>query len=232
MPLFGPTNVQKLIDKRDVKKLAGALADGDSGIRDQAAQGLIQLDDAAAVAYVVDVIRANERQPVIDAGVHVLREMSDRSVPELARRLHSAPPADRAAYGALLGQLGPIGMEPLLEASRDPVPGMRGIGAMGLGLIDAPQAHARLAEMVSTDQSLEGRSYAGFAMATHKIPGAYDTLMAQLDGDEPASRGMAATNLGVLGDERACDRLRQLADSDPDPRVRDAAANALSSMGR
>jgi HEAT repeat protein len=43
---------------------------------------------------------------------------------------------------------------------------------------------------------------------------------------------MAATNLGVLGDERACDRLRQLADSDPDQRVRDAAAKALSSMGR
>jgi HEAT repeat protein len=71
MPLFGPTNVQKLIDKRDVKKLAGALADGDSGIRDHAAQGLIQLDDAAAVPYVVDVIRANEHQPVIDAGIQV-----------------------------------------------------------------------------------------------------------------------------------------------------------------
>ena len=40
MALFGATNVQKLIDKRDVKKLAAALADGDSAIRDHAAQGL------------------------------------------------------------------------------------------------------------------------------------------------------------------------------------------------
>jgi HEAT repeat protein len=232
MPLFGPTNVQKLIDRRDVKKLAGALADGDSAIRDHAVQGLIQLDDATAVPYVVEVIRANEQQPVIDAGVQVLREMSDRSIPELARRLHSAPSADRAAYGALLGQLGPVGMEPLLDASHHPEPGMRAIAAMGLGLIDAPQAHARLAEMVRTDQSLEGRSYAGFAMATHKLPEAYDTLISELDADEPASRAMAATNLGVLADGRAGDRLRQLSDSDPDQRVRDAAGKALSSIGQ
>jgi HEAT repeat protein len=97
--------------------------------------------------------------------------MSDRAVPELSRRLHSAPSADRAAYGALLGQLGPIGMEPLLETSHDAEPGMRAIAAMGLGLLDVSQVHARLVEMVSTDQSLEGRSYAGFAMATHQDPG-------------------------------------------------------------
>ena len=231
MALFGATNVQKLIDKRDVKKLAAALADGDSAIRDHAAQGLIQIDDAAAVPYVVDVIRSHEQQPVLDAGLHVLREMSDRSVPELERRMHSARPEDRAAYGALLGQLGPAGLAPLVETSRDAEPEMRAIAAMGLGLIDAPQARERLAEMVTSDDSLEGRSYAGFAMATHKVPGAYDTLSAQLDSDDPASRGMAATNLGVLGDSRAGERLRRLADDDPDPRVRDAAVKALSSLG-
>ena len=81
--------------------------------------------------------------------------------------------------------------------------------------------------MVTSDDSLEGRSYAGFAMATHKVPGAYDTLTGQLDSDDPANRGLAATNLGVLGDSRAAERLRRLADDDPDPRVRDAAAKAL-----
>jgi HEAT repeat protein len=231
MPLFGAPNVQKLIDKRDVRKLASALADGDSTIRDHAAQGLIQIDDAAAVPFVVDVIRAHDQQPVIDAGVHVLREMNDRSVPELDRRLHSARPEDRAAYGALLGHLGPAGLDALVETSRDPEPGMRAIAAMGLGLIDAPQARERLTEMVASDDSLEGRSYAGFAMATHNVPGAYETLAGELDSDDPASRGMAATNLGVLGDARAGERLRQIADADPDHRVRDAAAKALSALG-
>ena len=51
MPLFGPPNIQKLIDKRDLKKLAAALADGDSATRDQAAQGLIQIGDPGAVPY-------------------------------------------------------------------------------------------------------------------------------------------------------------------------------------
>ena len=41
---------------------------------------------------------------------------------------------------------------------------------------------------------------------------------------------MAATNLGVLGDARARDRLGQLASGDPDPRVCDAAAKALDSI--
>lgn len=230
MPLFGPPNVQKLIDKRDVKKLAQALSDGDSSIRDHAAQGLIQIDDGAAVPYVVDVIRAQQQQPVIDAGVQVLREMSERSVPELERRLHAGRPEDRAAYGALLGRLGPPGLAPLVETSRDPDPEMRAIAAMGLGLIDAPQAHARLTEMVTSDSSLEGRSYAGFALASHKVEGAYDTLTGQLDSDDPASRGLAATNLAVLGDRRAVETLRRIADDDEDERVRDAASKALSSL--
>jgi HEAT repeat protein len=184
------------------------------------------------VPYVIDVISAHSEQvPVIEAGVCVLRDMSDRAVPQLADGLRAARPEDRAAFGAILGQLGQVGAGPLLEASRDPEPGMRAIAAMGLGLIDSAEAHARLTEMVSTDESLEGRSYAGFAIASHKLPGAYDTLSAELDSDDPSRRAIAATNLGVLGDPGASDRLRTLADGDPDQRVRDAAASALASLG-
>jgi HEAT repeat protein len=230
--LFGSPNVQKLIDKRDLKKLAAALANGDAEIRDHASQGLIQIGDRAAVPYVIDVIRAHsDEEPVIEAGICVLRDMSDRAVPDLADGLRAAPAEDRAAFGALLGQLGQVGLGPLLEASRDPEPGTRAIAAMGLGLIDSTEAHARLAEMVSTDESLEGRSYAGFAMATHKLPGAYDALSAELDSDDPSRRAMAASNLAVLGDPRASEALRKLADGDPDQRVRDGAASALASLG-
>jgi HEAT repeat protein len=230
MPLFGTPNIQKLIEKHDVKKLAGALADGDAAIRDQAVQGLIQLADPTAVPHVVEVIRTRQQPSVVEAGVRVLREMPDQAVPVLSAGLRGGRSEERAAYGGLLGQLGPAGLEPLLETSRDPEPGMRSIAAMGLGLIDSPQAHARLAEMVSTDPSLEGRSYAGFAMASHKVPGTYDTLIGQLDSDDPGSRAMAATNLGLLGEARASDRLRQLSDGDPDQRVRDAAGKALNGL--
>lgn len=182
--------------------------------------------------YVIDVIRDHsDEEPVIEAGICVLRDMSDRAVPDLTDGLRAAPPEDRAAFGALLGQLGQVGLGPLLEASRDPEPGTRAIAAMGLGLIDSTEAHARLAEMVSTDESLEGRSYAGFAMATHKLPGAYDALSAELDSDDPSRRAMAASNLGVLGDPKASEALRKLADTDPDQRVRDGAASALASLG-
>jgi HEAT repeat protein len=146
MPLFGPPNVQKLIDKRDLKKLAATLADGDSGTRDEAAQGA-------------------------------------RAMPVLAA-----------------------------------------------GLVDAPEARSRLDSLVTSDGSLEVRGYAGFAMASHKVSGACETLLGQLGSDDAGSRGMAATNLGVLGDPRAAERLGELADGDPDQRVRDAAGKALASL--
>jgi HEAT repeat protein len=167
---------------------------------------------------------------VIRAGVHVLSQMSDRAVPALTARLNSGPLDERAAYAALLGRLGSPGLDALLETSRNTDSGMRAVAAMGLGMIDAAAAHARLAEMVASDDSVDARGYAGFAMATHKVAGAYDALVAQLDSDDPASRGIAATNLGVLGDRRATDRLSQLADGDGDPRVCDAARRALTEL--
>ncbi len=231
MPLFGGPNVEKLIEKRDLSKLAAALRNRDPGIREQAAQGLIQIGDRAAMTYVIGEMVVGQEEPVIEAGSQVLREMSDTSVPLLADGLRSAPPESRAAYAGLLGRIGPAGLEPLLGTSRDENPEMRAIAAMGLGLIDADDARGRLAEMVNSDDSLEGRAYAGLAMATHKVPGAYETLAGQLDADDPSRRAMAATNLGVLGDPRVRDRIQQLAENDPDQRVRDAAGNALPSLG-
>src|SRR6185437_13377043 len=74
VPLFGPPNIQKLIDKQDLKGLAKALSDGDQSIRDQAANGLIQLNNPASVSFVIDVIRTNQDDAVINAGVHVLTQ--------------------------------------------------------------------------------------------------------------------------------------------------------------
>jgi HEAT repeat protein len=232
MPLFGSPDVEKLIEKRDIKRLAKVLADDDQAIRDRAVQGLIEIGDPTAVPFVVGEVRAHQQDAVIEAGVKVLRELGAVAVPTLVAGLQSGREDARAGYAALLGRMGAeYGLAPLIEKSRDPNPEMRAIAAMGLGLVAAPEAQSRLAEMVSGDDSIEGRSYAGFAMATHKVPGAYETLMGQLDSSDPASRALAATNLGLLGDLRATDRITQLAEQDPDSRVSDAARNALISLG-
>src|SRR6185437_12561712 len=230
MPLFGPPNIQKLINKQDLKGLTKALADGDQSVRDRAANGLIQLHDPASVALVIDVVRSHQEDSVIDAGVRVLTAMADQSVPTLKARLSSGPVDERAAYAALLGRLGVPGLDGLLEASHDPDSDMRAVAAMGLGMIDAAPAHVRLAEMVAEDESIDARGIAGFAMASHKVSGAYDTLIAQLDSEDPVNRGLAATNLGALGDRRAIDRLRDLAQDDSNERVREAASRAASDL--
>jgi HEAT repeat protein len=231
--MFGKPNLQKLIDKRDVRRVADALADNDATIRDHAAQGLLQINDPASVPFVIDVVLVHPGQEeVLAAAVHVLREMGSYSVPVLVGGLRQGQAENRAGYAALLGRLGPgYGLQPLLETSRDTNPAMRAIAAMGLGLLDSSEARTRLVEMVSADDSLEARGYAGFAMATHKLPGTYEALAAQLAADDPSSRGIAATNLGVLGDPRAADLLTQAAEHDADERVRDAARRAASSLG-
>jgi HEAT repeat protein len=232
LPLFGSPNVEKLIERRDCKRLARALSDDDATIRDRAARGLITIRDPASVPFVVDVLLADQQEAVLDAGVHVLREMGVQALPTLVHGLRSGqPPEKRAGYAGVLGRLGPeSGLQPLLEASRDPEPEMRKNAAMGLGLVGDPRAQERLAEMVSADNDMEARGIAGFAMATHKLAGAYETLLAQLDSDDPASRGMSATNLGILGDRRATQRLEQLVERDADQRVCDAARRALASL--
>jgi HEAT repeat protein len=231
MPLFGSPSVEKLIEKQDVKRLAKALSDDDATIRDRAIQGLIQIGDPASVPFVVDVLLAHQQEVVLDAGVQVLREMAVNALPILVAGMRFGEPDKRGGYAGLLGRLGPAsGLQPLLETSRDPEPAMRTIAAMGLGLVDDPRARERLAEMVSNDDSADARGFAGFAMATHKLAGAYETLVGQLDSDVPVNRGVSATNLGILGDPRATERLQQLAEHDAEPAVRDAARRALDSV--
>jgi HEAT repeats len=197
LPLFGSPNVQKLIDKRDYRRLAGALADGDATTREQAEQGFVELRDAASVPFIVDVVTAHQRADVIDAGVHVLQEIGSDSVPPLVAGLRDAPPDKRAGYAAVLGRLGPrYGLQPLLETSRDSTPGMRAIAAMGLGLMDAPEARQRLAQIVASDESIEARGYAGFAMATNKVSDAYETLAWLASAPKRLAQQYLETTLG------------------------------------
>jgi len=63
--------------------------------------------------------------------------------------------------------------------------------------------------------------------AMHGQVGAYETLLAQIDSDDSASRGISATKLGILGDLRGTERLKQLAERDADPRV-----SGIETVGR
>jgi HEAT repeat protein len=230
MGLFGPPNVDKLRDKRDLKGLAKALADDDAGVRDDAARAFGDLGDPAAAKLIVERMIGTDDEAKADSGGAALRAIGDAAVPELVDGLRHAPADKRPAYGAFLARMGETGVPALLEASSDADPLQRAGAALSLGLVGTPSATERLVDMYRADDEMQVRGMAMLGLANNKLPVAYDTFVAALGGDDPLTRALGAMGLGALGDPRGADPLRRAAGQDPDDRVRGAAQEALDGL--
>ena len=231
MALFGGPNVEKLAEERDYPGLAKALTSNDAGTRDKARAALIEIGDPSSVQPIVERVTGQKDEAVIVAGADVLRSFGEQAVPTLRMGLRGVPPAEKPAYSALLGRMGePDGLAPLLEASNEADTNVRGAAVMGLGLIVSPASTERLIEVLKSDEDLDTRGFAALSLAAHKHPGAYDAFVAELDDAEPVSRALGAMGLGMLGDNRAAERLQQVATADADERVRERAQAALSDL--
>jgi HEAT repeat protein len=138
------------------------------------------------------------------------------------------------AHNALV-DIGREGIPSLREALSRPEPMVRGMAAVLLGELDAPDAEEHLLrELAAFDFSaLPGGRYYLWAGLTHHLGRrrarlAVPYLIAALDeGDDVA--GAAAEALGDIGDERAIEPLRRTAASD-DPPAQQSAENALAKL--
>lgn len=231
MGLFGGPNVEKLAAKRDVKGLAKALTNSDSDVRDDAARALAEINGPEAVHAIAERLDGQQDEAVIESGSGALRAMGEGAAAPLLKGLLESPDEKKPLYGALLGRLGAQhGLAPLLDASHDDNAAVRGTAAFGLALIDDPQAPNRIIEIFQTDKDMDARGLAAMALGSKKLPGAYETFIAALDGDDALGRALSATCLGMLGDVGAVPRLTQTADLDDDERVRDSARSSLADL--
>ena len=231
MGLFGGPNVDKLAAKRDLKGLAKAVTNGDPDVRDSASRALAEIGGADAVHAIAERLDGQQDEAVIESGVGALRAMGDHAAPVLLSGLRESPDDKKPLYGALLGRLGAQeGLPPLLEATHDGDPTVRGTAAFGLALIDDPEAPKRIIAVFQTDEDMDARGLAAMALGAKKLPGAYETFSEALDGDDALGRALGATGLGMLEDVRAVPRLQQLADFDDDERVRNSAHSALADL--
>jgi HEAT repeat protein len=73
MGLFGPPNVDKLRDKRDLEGLAKALAADDAGVRDDAARAFGDIGDPAAAKLIVERMIGTDDEANADSGGAALR---------------------------------------------------------------------------------------------------------------------------------------------------------------
>jgi HEAT repeat protein len=229
--LFGGPNIEKLTAKRDLKGLAKALTSKDLEVRDAAARALIEIGDPAAAPEIVAQLDGQRDEAVIDTAAGVLRSFGDASIDLLKTGLHGGDDDERPLYSALLGRMGEErGLPPLAEATRDGSSAVRATAALGLGVIRSQAAADRLVAVFSEDDDMDVRGMACLALASNKLPGAYDAFSAALQRPEPVDRALGATGLGMLGDARAAPALDAVTNGDDDERVRDAARKALAEL--
>jgi HEAT repeat protein len=210
-----------------IPALVAALGDAHTGVRWKAAEALGRMGEDALPA--VSAALENPDPDVRWRAAVVLGDIGGSGAAELlVRALRDDDRYVRSRAEQALGRIGPGSVEPLLAllaggASRD-----RQAAAAALGWTRDPRAIGPLvAALGEEDPAL--RDAAASALETLGAP-AVEPLAAALTNPQAGIREQAAIVLGRIGDTGAAPALRA-ALSDPDPRVRSAAGNALATMG-
>lgn len=181
---------------------------GDPRVRRFLAVALGRIGHPAGVPTLVSHL-ADEDTEVRLNSLWALGAIDDpRAAPAAASLLHDDDDGVRTMAAYVLGVLGNRDTRSeLAVALNDPVPAVRWNAAVALGLMGDPAAYGELAKMIDR---------AHLAAVPGVEPGEQsDTMIAAL---------AALQNLDTAGLE---ERLRDLRDSDPDLRVREAARKAL-----
>lgn len=206
MPLFGPPNLGKLKNKRDIEGLIKALtynakstAEADKDVRSTAASILGRMGDHRAV------------EPLIAT---------------LQDRAHYV----RSTAAQALGQLGDgRAAKPLIAALGDQIDYVQAHAADSLEKLGKEQVGELLFEALQ-DGNIHVRTWVAIVLGRLGDVRAVEPLITVLQNMDSFTQKRAAGILGKLGDDRAVEPLRAaLQDKDGD--VRKAAAEALQKLG-
>jgi HEAT repeat protein len=211
--------------------LAALLEDRDPRVRQAAAEGLTRCATAEVRQQITDALGSEEDAAVRRALIGALGAAGgSEAVDPLEARLDDADPAARyAAIRALGRTAAPQALRPLVRVLTEPDGEFRAAALHALGELGDPRAAQPLARhLAAADDDI--RLTAAFALRDLAAPQAVEYLAAALDDRAWAVRHAAVRTLAILGATAVLPRLSELADSDPDPLVRDAARNAARAL--
>lgn len=114
MGLFGPPNVKKLFDRRDVDGLVAVMADRDAQVCQQAMQALVTIGPPAVKPLIVAL--GDRREPVVRGAMDALAGIGAPAIQPLIESLSCDNPGVRAAASTTLAKMGPLSAKPLVEA--------------------------------------------------------------------------------------------------------------------
>lgn len=230
MSIFGPPNVNKLTEKGDTKGLIKALAyPKDAEVRRKAAEALSDIADPQAVESLLIALE-DESAAVRAQAANALGSIGDsRSLDFLYKTLKDKEPSVRISAIWALHAIGDQTIvEPLIQMLEDPDKDVRFTAASSLAEIADPRAIPMLAAALNSPDS-HIQSMAGEALG--KIGAqASDLLYLAALQDDPGARQAAAIGLEYLKNEKVQHLLTHML-ADPDPKVRQAAANSLGTEG-
>jgi len=232
MPLFGPPNIRKLEEKRDVDGLIKALSHSDARTRRKAAEALGNLGDVRAVEPLIAVLE-EEAWEVREAAASALQKVRDPgAVGPLVAALRSRGHVNRFVEVAMLEALGEfcdprlapefahyvhLGDLQVREIARR---ALRNIGDAATGPLIAA---------LREDEGSGTRCAAARALVLLGVQQAVDGLVNALQDESHFVRAEAASGLEQLGDARAVQPLIA-AVGDGNLEVRARAAEALVSL--
>ncbi|MCG2721133.1 MAG: HEAT repeat domain-containing protein [Thermodesulfovibrionales bacterium] len=252
---FGPPNIEKLKEKRDVEGLIKALSHEDADTRSKAAEALGDLKDARAVETLI--ARLKDKDSVVrKTAANALGKLADaRAVEPLVAALKDENPDVRAAAAVALGMIGDArAVKPLAAALKDEVWEVRNDAARSLGWIGDAQA----VKPLLADEDLSVRYAAADALKTMAWQptsanqrvlyaiAAQDLGAAVAEGAAAVEPLVAALKdasqspdlllhwvkaLKEIKDLRAVDPLIALIDGEQDYRIVCEAARALGNIG-
>ncbi len=227
MPLFGPPDVGKLADKRDVKGLVKALGyRKDAKVRQAAAGALGEIGDALAVAPLIAALKDSTN--VCFAALDALGQIGAPAVePVIAALADDDRDLRRYARGALK-RIGVPAVDRLIAAFPYGDASMREAVANALGEIGDPLAIPTLFDALD-DRSREVRRDAAKALGKIGDPRGVEQLIAAVKDEASIVRQFAAYALAMIRDPRAVKPL-VAALNDGDLSVRRAATEALDQL--
>ena len=255
MPLFGPPDVCKLRNKRDVKGLINALRyQKDSYVRGAAAEALGEIGDARAVRPLIAALKdrdvhgwvinalgligdARAVKPLIaeidgDGRENVataLGKIGAPAVESLLAVLQDSRKEVRQAASRALGEIGDVrAVEPLIAllCDEDEDEKLRKSATAALGKIGDARAVEPLIAVLK-DRTYRVHDEAEYALGQIGAP-AVESLLTMLKDSNREVRRAAARTLGRTGDVRAVELLIALLQ---DQELRRAAIFGLGHMG-
>ena len=221
MGLFGPPDVDKLKNKRDVKGLLKALKyRGSATVRKNAALALSEVAPAAP-AKVIEMTIAplmagfeDSETVVATACVQALGAIGQLAFLPLVSNLRAPSDRSREASARALGRIVPVlvdssvlklAIDPLVNLLRDPTPTTRRTAAWSLGRVNTRLEPAQRSMVVESliialrDSSPEVREIAASSLGRSEDSRAIRPLIAALEDEATAVRKAASEGVDILG---------------------------------